>query len=142
VEENVKNGKALNTNEKVIKMISNKVMKTEEFDDAIYYRLPCSCGSKDHDITLEFEHDEEIPEMVFLNMYMNLAWSSYWGDTNFFQIIWRKIKTALRIIFVGYIQLEESFILKGEDHIDAFIEALEEGKQLMKKKGNHHGGKL
>ena len=73
-------------------MISNKVMKTEEFDDAIYYRLPCSCGSKDHDITLEFEHDKEIPEMVFLNVYMNLEWSSYWGDTTFFQIIWRKIK--------------------------------------------------
>jgi hypothetical protein len=136
VEENVKNGKASNINEKVVKqMISNKVMKTEEFDDAIYYRLPCSCGSKDHDITLEFEHDEEIPEMVFLNVYMNLVWSSYWGDTNFFQIIWRKIKTALRIIFVGHIELEESFILKGEDHIDAFIEALNEGKRLMQKKG-------
>ena len=116
-------------------MISNKVMKTEEFDNAIYYRLPCSCGSKDHDVTLEFEHDKKFPDILFLNMYVNLAWSSYWGDTNFFQIVWKRIKTSLKILFVGYIEVEESFIFKGEDHIDAFIEALHEGKRLMKEKG-------
>ena len=52
-------------------MISKKVMKTEEFDNSIYYRLLCGCGSKDHDVTLEFEHDEKIPEMIFLNMYLH-----------------------------------------------------------------------
>jgi hypothetical protein len=113
-------------------------MKTEEFDDSVYYRLPCSCGSKDHDVTLEFEHDKDIPDMLFLNMYKDLAWSSYWGDTNFFQRIWRRIKTALRILFVGFIEVEESFILRGEDHIDAFIEALKEGKRLMKTKEVKH----
>ena len=116
-------------------MISNKVMKTGEFDDAIYYRLPCSSGSKNHDVTLEFEYDKDISEMIFLNMYANLEWSSYWGDTNFFQRIWRRIKTAVKILFTGYIQFEESFIIRGEDHIDAFIEALNEGKYLMKQKG-------
>ena len=109
-------------------------MKTEEFDDAIYYRLPCSCGSNDHDVTLEFEHDKKFPGMLFLNLHKDLAWSSYWGDTNFFQRIWRRIKTSLRLLFIGYIEVEESFIIQGEDHIDAFIEALNEGKQLMKNK--------
>ena len=115
-------------------MISNKVMKTEEFDDSIYYRLPCSCGSDDHDVTLEFEHDKKFPGMLFLNMYKDLSWSSYWGDVNIFQIIWRRIKISLRILFVGYIEVQESFIFKGEDHIDAFIEALHEGKLLMRNK--------
>ena len=117
-------------------MISNKVMKTEEFDESVYYRLPCSCGSKDHDVTLEFECDKKIPGMIFLNMYKDLGWSSYWGyNDNFFTRFLSRIKTAFRILFIGYIEVEESFILKGEDHIDAFIEALKEGKRLMKEKG-------
>ena len=116
-------------------MISNKVMKTAEFKDSVYYRLPCACGSKDHDVTLEFEHDKKIPEMLFLNMYVNLAWCSQWGDTNFFERIWRRIKASLRILFVGYVEVEESFIFSGEDHIDSFIEALHEGKRLMREKG-------
>ena len=110
-------------------------MKTEEFDDAIYYRLPCASGSDDHDVTLEFEHDKKIPDMIFLNMYKDLAWSSYWGyNDNFFTRLLNRIKTAIRILFVGYIEVEESFILQGEDHIDSFIEALKEGKRLMKNK--------
>ena len=116
-------------------MISNKVMKTAEYDDSVYYRLPCSCGSDDHDITLEFEHDKKFPGMLFLNMYKDLAWSSYWGDRNIFERIWKKLKVAFRILFVGYIEVEESFIFQGEDQIDSFIEALTEGKESMKLKG-------
>lgn len=36
------------------------------------------------------------------------------------------------MLFKGYIEVEESFILRGEEHIDSFIEALEEGKQYLK----------
>ena len=30
-------------------------MKTNEFDDAVYYRVACECGSDEHDVTIEFE---------------------------------------------------------------------------------------
>ena len=114
-------------------MISNKVMKTEEFEDSIYYRIACSCGSDDHDMTIEFEHDKKFPSMLFVNMYKKLAWSSYWGmDNTWYKNIWKRITGAAKMLFKGYIEVEESFILKGEDHVDSFIKALEEGKVYIK----------
>jgi len=108
-------------------------MKTNEFKDAIFYRVACDCGSDEHDLHMEFEKDSEIPEMIFLNFYKKLVWSSYWGDHDkWYRNFWLRIKGATKMIFKGYIEVEESFILRGEDHIDSFIEALEEGKQYMK----------
>lgn len=109
-----------------------RVMKTNEYENSIFYRVACSCGSDDHDLTIEFERDPKIPDMIFINFYKDLAWSSYWGDSNFFGRMWRRFKTSLRIFFIGYIEVEESFILQGEEHIDSFIRALEEGKEYIK----------
>lgn len=114
-------------------MSNFRVMKTNEFNDSVYYRIACSCGSGDDDLTIEFERDPKIPDMIFLNFYKDLAWSSHWGDSNFFNRIWRRIKTSLKILFTGYIEVEESFVLQGEEHINSFIKALEEGKKFVKK---------
>lgn len=109
-----------------------RVMKTNEYENSVFYRVACSCGSDEHDLTIEFEKDSKCPDMIFLNFYKDLAWSSYWGDSNFFGRIWRRLKTSLRIFFIGYIEVEESFILQGEEHINSFIKALEEGKKHIK----------
>jgi len=37
------------------------------------------------------------------------------------------------MLFKGYVEIEESFLLRGEEHIDSFIEALKEGKEYVKK---------
>lgn len=114
-------------------MTSYRTMKTNEFKDAIFYRVACDCGSDEHDLHLEFEKDPEIPEMIFLNFYKQLAWSSYWRDDDkWYKNIWCRIKGATKMLFKGYITVEESFILRGKEHIDSFIEALEEGKQYIK----------
>ena len=115
-------------------MISKNVMKTNEFEDSIFYRAACSCGSNEHDVNIEFEIDEDIPSMLFLNFYKNIAWCSSWGNLNLFQRIWKRISCSFKMFFTGYVELEESFILQGEDNIDHFIDALIEGKTLMKKK--------
>ena len=124
-------------------MISKNVMKTNEFDDSIYYRAACSCGSNEHDVTIEFEWDEEFPSMLFLNFYKNIAWCSHWGtNQNWFQRVWKRIKGSARMLFTGYIELEESFILQDEVNIDSFIEALQEGKKYMKKLPDKNGQSL
>lgn len=114
-------------------MISKNVMKTNEFENSIYYRASCSCGSNEHDVSIEFEIDKDIPSMLFLNFYKTIAWCSHWGDLNWFIQIWKRIKCSLRVLFTGYIELEESFIIRGEEDIDAFIEALKEGKTYITK---------
>lgn len=114
-------------------MTSYRTMKTNEFGNAVFYRIACDCGSNEHDLHIEFEKDPEIPEMIFLNFYKKLEWSSYWGDDDkWYKNLRNRIKGALKILFKGYIEVEESFILGGEEHIDSFIKALEEGKQYLK----------
>jgi hypothetical protein len=108
-------------------------MKTDEFKDSIYYRIACGCGSNDHDLTIEFEYDKDLPDMVSLNLYKKLVWTSHYGTGNFITRFWKRITGALKVLFLGYIEVEESLILRDEGHIDSFIKALEEGKQYIQK---------
>jgi len=119
-------------------MISKNVMKTFEFDDSIYYRVACHCGTDGHDITIEFEKDDKVPSMIFLNFYKNLSWCSRWGKLNIFQRFWNRLTGALKMLFTGYIEVEESFIL-SEDNIEPFIEALKEGKGYIENKRSNIG---
>jgi hypothetical protein len=114
-------------------VISKNVMKTNEFEDSIYYRAACDCGSNEHDVTIEFERDNDIPSMIFLNFYKKIAWSSHWGNLNWFSQIWKRIKCSLKILFTGYVELEETFIL-SENNIEYFIKALIEGEEYLKNK--------
>ena len=106
-------------------------MKVHEFDDAIYYRVSCSCGDQDCDLTLELERDKDC-DMISLNMYKKLYWSSHWQSDNFFKNMWIRIKGALKMLFVGYVKVEESFIFEGDEQINAFLDALKEGRDYLK----------
>ena len=96
----------------------------------LYYRAACSCGDEGCDLTLELEKDKEC-SMIFLNMYKNLYWSSHWKSDNFFKNKWIRIKAALKMLFTGYVKIEESFIFKGDEQIDAFLNALKEGREYL-----------
>ena len=109
-------------------------MKVNEFDNSVIYRAACSCGSDEHDVTIELERDEEIPSMIFLNFYKKIGWCSHWGNLNWFKRVWKRIKCSILMLFTGYVELEESFIL-SDDNIDLFIAALIEGKEILKKVG-------
>ena len=98
-------------------MISKGVMKEGEFKDSVFYQVGCSCGSKDCNMICELEYNEGA---LFLNLYKDVSLSVYWDDTNFFKRFWRRIKYATRMLFVGYVTLEESHIL-----FSAFISSLE-----------------
>ena len=113
-------------------MIGTNVMKTNEFERAVYYKTVCACGSDDHIATIEFEWDEELSRL-YLTFYYKIVWSSHWGEMNWFKRIWTRIKGATKILFTGYVELEEAFLISGEDHIDDLIEALNEGKNKMVK---------
>lgn len=115
-------------------MIAKKVMKLDEFKDAVFYRVACDCTSSDCDLTFEMEWDEEF-DMITLGMYEDLRWSSHWVDYDKFGWWWRdkwlRLKVALRVLFTGYIKVEGWLILQGEEHVGTFIEALQEGKKKV-----------
>jgi hypothetical protein len=109
-----------------------RVMRTNEFGDAVYYRVCCDCGDEDCDLTLEFEYDKNI-NYVTLTIYKNLHASAHWGccwnHFDFIRVFWNKIKLMSSILFKGYIEVCEGTLLKDPEHIDNFIKALEEGRE-------------
>ncbi len=111
--------------------ISYRVLELNSYPGAVWYRVVCSCGCGDSDITLELEKEDDVKGMVFLNMYQKMSASAYYGDTNFFKILLTKLKMVCTIFFKGYIEVEGSTILEGKEHIDNFIQALEEGKRRI-----------
>ena len=111
-------------------MTEKRIMELHKFGDAIYYRAACSCGDDKCDLTLELEKDKKCG-MIFLNMYKNLYWSSHWQSDNFFKNMWIRVKAALKMLFIGYVKIEESFIFKGDEQIDAFLNALKEGREYL-----------
>lgn len=112
-------------------MISNKVMKVHEFNDAIFYRVACECGDEDCDLTLELEKDKDF-DFIFLNMFKKLRWSSYWGRDKWYQKLWKRITGSMTLLFKGWVEVEEAFVFKDQEHIESFISALREGQEKMK----------
>lgn len=110
---------------------SYKVMKTGEYDKALFYKVECDCGSKDHQLGIEIDSDKW--PILSLTFYADLESTIYWGKTNWFIRQWRKIKIITKIIFTGYITMEQEFLLIDDKHIDSYINALKEGKEILKR---------
>ncbi len=113
--------------------IQKGIMKVSETDISVTYRVMCDSEMKEHDTTIDFEYDKKL-NMIFINFYKDLSWSSHYGDKNFFSRIYRRIKCSLRMLFKGYIEVEESLIVRDIEHINNFIELLQEGRDEIIKK--------
>jgi len=116
-------------------MISNRVMKLSEFDNAVYFRLACGCDADFHDTTIELEYDREFNH-IYLNFYKEVGVVDTWEDLSWFQKLKLRIKKAYNILIHGYFEYEDCIIIKDAEHIKAFIEALEYGKAKLMKNDN------
>jgi len=113
--------------------ISSMVMKTSEGPGYVFYRVACDCTDPDHDIILELEVDPKGYPIYSLNIYSNLDINANWQDNNFFSKAWRRIKIAIKVLCTGYVEIGSNFLLMTGDHIDSFINALQEGKEKLAK---------
>ena len=103
--------------------ISKRICEMDDFGNSIWYRLTCECGSDNHNCDLELSKDNEFDSLIYLTFYSNLLNK----EKKFF----KRIKNAIKLIFIGYIEMSGEVIMK-EDQIDDFIEALKEGKEKVK----------
>lgn len=118
-------------------MTSNRIMKIVEHEKSIMYRAACDCTDQNCDITLDMEIDEST-KMIILALYKKLHWSSYWkDDDNWFKNKWLRIKGATKLLFTGYIEVEEYFYMY-ENQIDDFIKAIQEGKKKLEEFRNEN----
>ncbi|MGB2828408.1 MAG: hypothetical protein WBC50_09490 [Dehalococcoidales bacterium] len=109
-------------------MTTYKVMETGKYDDAIFYRVDCACSSDRCGLHMELSYEKDINELS-LYLYKNLSFRSY--NSSRIVSAWLRIKGALKILFTGYIEVNEDLLIEGGEHIDNFIKALEEGREKM-----------
>ena len=119
-----------------------------KFDKSLYYSVQCDCGDSECGSIVEIEVDDEF-KLIQLNFYKDVFFD-FWrypdemyledGFISFIKDLFRnkiinatkrflyRWKKALILGFTGEIKLNGDFVLIDIDHINAFIEALQEGR--------------
>ena len=119
-----------------------------KFDTSLYYSVQCDCGDAECASIVEIEVDDKFKliELHFYkdvhfdfwrysdHIYLEDGFKSFIKDLYYNKLIngtkrflyrWKK---ALILGFTGEIKLHSDFCLIDIDHINAFIEALQEGR--------------
>lgn len=109
--------------------VSKGVMKIDETEEEILYECACSCGSRDHNVLIEFTYDKEF-YMVEMNFYKKIIWCANWKPT-WYKNLWKRIRGSLKMLFTGRISLEESFLIEDTEVMDNLITALIEGRRKL-----------
>jgi len=110
--------------------ISKGVMKTSEWENEVTYRVMCDCGSNDHDASVSMEYDKEL-NYFSLVFWKNICWCSRWGVDTWYEKLWKRVSCSLKMLFTGYIEVEEELLIRDLDHIDDFITALIDGRVML-----------
>ncbi len=90
------------------------------------YRIACSCGEPSHDCVIVFDLEDGIMQMHF---YKKLIWTPWYRD-NWFKKIWERIKTATRILFTGWIEMEDELTV-DVNYIPDIIKVFEESRDQL-----------
>ncbi len=109
---------------------SKGILKGAEYEDTIFYTAQCSCMG--HEQSLMFDYDSEVPDKVILLLDTRFD-INVWRDDGFFKSLWKRIRYASEILFTGYFEWDSDFIFTGEEQIEGYISALQEGMTKMKK---------
>lgn len=84
------------------------IMKSGEWKDADAYRIACDCHSRDHDLDvwIELEEDTDTND-VTLTFYKEM-YTPFWSKG------FNRVREALRVLFLGYSRHEGSIIMRRE----------------------------
>ncbi len=101
------------------------------------WKTTCKCTGDD--ITFTVESDDDYSE-VYLNVCMDVG-DSYriWEEDRPFRwikCIWSRFKVAFKVIVKGYVEMNGSFIFRGENHIDEFTETIQIHKEHLIKRNS------
>ena len=118
----------------------------------------CDCHNREHIIMATHSSDDEFDE-VYLSFMVNASddvadryrwskssWRLAWIDiTNFFRRKWWRVKIALKVLFIGYVEMEDSWtparlgyddtdgLTFGYTELQNFVDWLQEALMTSKK---------
>ena len=119
------------SNKKFQSKFKKGVNLLHQFDKCLYYNIECDCGNKSCGTTMTVECDTEFG-LIELHFYKDVQFD-HWvysepGIINYFKRLAYRWKKIIKLIFTGTISLESDFVLIDIDHINNFIEAMQEGR--------------
>ena len=107
--------------------LSSFICASTIMEDSMWYVLHCGCGDRDHSALINIDCDDGT---IWLNFYKDLAYFPpyYVGPIG---KLWHRIRATIRLLFTGYIEVNESMLMVDEDHIDNLIDALIESRNYL-----------
>lgn len=106
---------------------------------SVLYRSACECMAPEHDLWIDLNFDKELNMLTMsFNYELSVNESYNEGLLGHIKIAFKRILKAVRLLFTGRIVCNEEFIFHGDDHIDAFIQALDEGRQYINSNMEKH----
>lgn len=114
--------------------------KIASFKTSNMYAAHCDCGSHEHiqtlDVTLPWDDSDTIGLDIYTKIYTPI-WPTNYDDPWHEKLVsiiknrWWRVKAAAHVLWFGWLEGEASFNMSGEERIDAYINAILEGKAKM-----------
>ncbi len=95
------------------------------------FRTSCNCGDTKCGICIDIEYCKDT-NMVEMILYCPVSAREYFGYSNFFSVLWGRIKLSLKVLFLGEIELEGVFYFRGQEQINEFADALKDSAEKVK----------
>jgi hypothetical protein len=118
----------------MISKFKKKVSLLETYKDSIFYKIDCDCADSNCETIIELEIDTKL-KILSLNFYKTINLYSFTNYENWIvrisENIFNRFKYAFKILFTGKISMSSDFILRDLEHINNFIEAIQEGKEYL-----------
>lgn len=119
------------------------VLDTDD-DFSENYRTSCQCTCEDHSIdfgvNVDVSKHANHPNQVWLDVSVQThSWSDVWDKPKWsypFRSFWSRLKTCKTLLFRGYVETHSSFIFRGNEQIDEFVETIVEAQNKANKKVN------
>lgn len=119
--------------------MTDKLMKVEEHNGLTVYRIACSCGHQEHDVSLYMSWDQTLKDYGFeLNLDFNpQPQRPFFHENWFYRLKW-KIGSCWKIL-TGTFEARNDIMLDAKN-IDAFMEVLTEAKKKIEEFKNGRQG--
>jgi len=114
-------------------MMQKGVAMISEYDDFIYFRTMCGCSACEHDQNVQLSISEEgILDLTIYSNYEHVVDCQY--DSPWYMEYWRRIKSSMQLLFTGYLSMNAGLTFDDADHLECYIDGLQDGLDKLKQK--------
>ena len=119
-----------------------RILLLEDTDDFVRWRIPCFCDDSRHDWMFEIEYDKKWNDVI-MYIYANVYTAEADYHQNWFIDKWRdiskRVRIALRVLFLGYAEYSCDLGFKSEQQIYDLADLLTSTVDKLAESGDRYG---